>query len=168
MNSLKKLVLSGLTFQGSVRFIILSAGLIVRPQTICYFAEGVLNLTLSIILTLHYGLIGVVISTFMARLLTSCWYLPWLAAKMFKQNYRAFLVNNLRRTLPVLLILLPVACLARLIGEHFTGVLSFMLPMIVTAAIGCGLLWLITFDRMLRQKSYDTIIFIGKAVIKRV
>jgi len=146
---------------------ILTAGLIVRPQTICYFIEGILNLILSIVLTLHFGLIGVVISTFIARLLTSCLYIPWLAAKLFKQDYRSFLVNNLRRIVPVLLILMPVACLARLMGEHFKGVLSFMLPMAITAAIGCILLWLITFDRMLRLKFYNILLDIGKVAYKK-
>lgn len=137
---------------------ILTAGLIVRPQTICYFVEGVLNLILSIILTLHFGLIGVVFSTFIARLLTSCLYLPWLVSKIFKQNYRLFLFNNLRSIVPILLILIPVACLARLMGEHFKGLLSFMLPMAVTATIGCILLWIIAFDRILRLRFYNILV----------
>jgi membrane protein EpsK len=147
--------------------IILSAGLTVRPQTICYFIEGLLNLILSIILTLHFGLIGVVYSTLIARLLTSSLYLPWLTAKMFQQRYLSFLSDNIHRSLPIIIILTPIAFWARTLGPNFKGVLSFMIPMAITAATGCILLWTITFDNMLRHKVYKVLSNVSKFPVNK-
>src|SRR5207237_9808328 len=62
--------------------IVLQAAKVVRPVTVCRIIEGVVNLTLSILLARRFGLVGVALGTTAASVLLSIWSLPLLTARV--------------------------------------------------------------------------------------
>lgn len=78
------LILAGLLILHSVVLVsraFLSSQLIVKSQSVCRIAEGVLNLLLSLSLVHLLGVSGVMAATLFAGLFTSFWYLPYLVKK---------------------------------------------------------------------------------------
>ena len=130
----------------------LSSALVVRPQTIIGLLEGALNLGLSIFLTLHFGIVGAVISTAIAALLTSMWYIPRLTANLFGLNYSSFMVAEVKKKIVLLLLLFPVAWFARDLGMRYGGLTGACMAIAITVLVGSLILWILVFDRNLKVK----------------
>lgn len=130
----------------------LSAGLIAKPQVISRLIEGFLNLVLSILLGLSFGLLGILVGTSLAGILTSVWYLPFLTAKMFNRSFLRFLWDDMANIILVGLLLVPVAWWARSLGGRWGGFSGIFLTVAATAALGLGFLWKIAFDSALRGR----------------
>lgn len=135
----------------------LTAGLIARPQVISRILEGFLNLALSIVLGLYFGLLGIIVATSLAGVLISMWYLPLLTAKMFNRNFLRFLWGGTDRIILVGLLLGPLAWWARSLGAGLGGISGAFLAIGATAAIGLVLLWKIAFDSDLRGRMWQTL-----------
>jgi O-antigen/teichoic acid export membrane protein len=73
-----------------------------------YLVEGLLNLGLSIALLHYLGVLGVVLGTVLARMLTSFWFAPWYTCRVLEQDFAKYI----RRVIPVFLPCLPAALLA--------------------------------------------------------
>lgn len=134
---------------------LLSSNLVVKPQALSRIAEGFLNVGLSIFLAQQLGLIGVVIATALAGLLTSFWILPLLTARMFKLSLSELIGHNLARLLRLLFLLLPLTWLARMLSVEVGGFLGAAVGAAVVALPGVGLLWFLVFDTRLRQKVFQ-------------
>lgn len=130
----------------------LTAGLIVRPQVIMRLIEGFLNLGLSIILGLKYGLLGIVISTSIAGVLTSIWYLPSLTAKMFHHNFFRFIWDDMAPIMLIGLFLAPLSWWARSIAVHLGGLQGVALGSGATLTLGLIFLWKFGIDSELRHR----------------
>ncbi len=130
---------------------VLSSALVVRPQTLSRIVEAVLNLGLSVLLAQYLGLIGIVLGTAIAGLLTSTWYLPLLTARLFKRSWFSFARED---ALPIMVIgacILPVAWLMQVTGRQIGGFLGAGVSAALTGLSGLGLLWLIAMDGGLRE-----------------
>jgi O-antigen/teichoic acid export membrane protein len=55
------------------------------------FAEGILNVALSIFLLHRLGVVGVALGTVIARLVTSFWFAPWYVCRILHQDFREYL-----------------------------------------------------------------------------
>ena len=132
----------------------LSAGLILRPQAISRIIEGLLNLGLAILLGSYYGLVGIVISTAIAGIITSCWYLPWLTAKLFHQDFLSLIWPDSVRLIFVALIIFLISFYVRSIGMNHNTINGVIVSGIIPLIIGIPLLIIFTFDHSLRSLLY--------------
>ena len=130
----------------------LSAGLIVRPQTLCRLLEGAINIVLSVALAKWLGVFGVLIATTIAGITTSVWYLPYLTARMFERPYIRFIWEDMRRILALMICLIPIAIFARRYAISLGGLPGFLFGFICVGAIGMALLWFVVFDDGLRKQ----------------
>ncbi len=135
---------------------VLSAGLIVRPQTMCRLVEGALNLGLALIWGRMFGVVGVVASTAVAAVLTSLWVLPWLTARMFARPFVRFVWDDASRVLAVVLVLIPVAVVARAMSACVGGYTGAGAALFVVAGAGCCMVWWIVCDGATRATIWRT------------
>jgi O-antigen/teichoic acid export membrane protein len=134
----------------------LAAGFTVRPMVINRLIEGLLNLVMAILLGIHFGLIGIVVSTSIAGIITSCWYLPRLTARLFNRRFSRFLFDDAVYVLIASSLLAPIAWGARALGMLFGGISGASLAMVLTAGIGLSFFWIIAFDQTLRGRVRNT------------
>lgn len=137
----------------------LTAGLIVRPQAISRIIEGGLNLGLAIILGSYYGLLGIVISTAIAGILTSCWYLPWLTAKLFHQKFFHFIWHDSARLIVVAVILFLISFCVRRIDLYHNAFNGVIISGIIPLIIGFPLLIIFGLDNSLRTLFFSKVKF---------
>jgi O-antigen/teichoic acid export membrane protein len=132
----------------------LAAGMFKVPQhAISRVVEAFINLALSILLGLRFGIIGVVGSTALAGALVSCWYLPLLTAQMFQCTFLRFLQEDLQPLLAPGLLILPAAWGGRKLAAVVEGgFLGAVLAGGVTFGVGVALLWLFSMHRDLKSR----------------
>ncbi|MDX2161106.1 MAG: oligosaccharide flippase family protein [bacterium] len=131
---------------------VLTANLQVRQQTLARLVEAALNLTLSILLTLQFGLIGVVISTTLAAISTTSLYLPYLTAKMFNRPFWRFLAAESTPQLLLLAAMFPLSFVARWAAESIGGYPGVVIGAAVGGLLGLAAMWIISFDADLRAQ----------------
>jgi len=136
---------------------VLSAGLIVKPQAIVQIIEGGLNLTLAILLARPFGVIGIVMATSIASMLTSCWYLPYRTARMFDLSFGKFLWSDVSRLLLLTACLSPFAYWARTVAFGTGGFPGSAVGAGMTGLAGALMLWFLVFDRGLRAYIMDNV-----------
>ncbi|MDB6121285.1 MAG: Polysaccharide biosynthesis protein [Pedosphaera sp.] len=132
--------------------VVLSANLAVRAQCLVRLLEGALNLGLSIILGKMYGLIGIVVATFIASATTSMWLLPLFTARMFNRPFIRFVWDDAAKVLLLILCLFPVALVARGIATDFTGYLGAAAGAGLTGVCGLALVWFVMLDKSMRAR----------------
>lgn len=130
----------------------LTAGLQLRPQVIVRVVEGVLNLVFSVVLTLRFGLIGVIMSTALAAAITSLFYLPYLTARMFNQSFKEFVMKDMARVALVLVLLAPIMLAIKALTMQIDGYVGVMVGGVLAAGASMVGLWFIVFDEKLRQR----------------
>jgi hypothetical protein len=131
---------------------VLSASLMARPLAIIRIIEAALNLSLSLLLTLRFGLVGVVISTAIGGALTSCWCLPRLVARYFQCHTGRMLWQISSPLIWPTVLLFPVAFAMRAFASIKGGYLRAGSAMALVGGCGLLLLWWLAFDRELRAK----------------
>jgi O-antigen/teichoic acid export membrane protein len=137
--------------------VILSSALLARPQTLCRLVEAALNLGVSLVLGRYLGLLGIVLGTSLAGLLTSLWYLPLLTARFFERPWLTYMRED---ALPIVIVgalLAPVAYACSLASNRIGGFPGALLGAGTAGAVGCGLLWAIAFDRSVRARLIQTV-----------
>ncbi|MBE0542933.1 MAG: lipopolysaccharide biosynthesis protein [Verrucomicrobia bacterium] len=147
---------------------VLSAALVVRPQALSRTVEAGLNLGLSVLLGYYLGLIGIVLGTAVAGLLTSTWYLPLLTARLFNRSWFTFVRQDALPILAVGTCLLPIVFLAQIAGKQIGGFLGAGVGAGLTAIAGFGLLWLIAFDNGLRNLVVATVTKVSRTCYRSV
>jgi O-antigen/teichoic acid export membrane protein len=136
---------------------VLSSALVVRPQTLSRIVEAFINLGLSVLLGHYLGLIGVVLGTAIAGLLTSVWYLPLLTARLFNRSWLQFVRRDAMPIFSVAACLLPIAFFTQAAGRQIGGFVGAAVGAGLTGLVGGGLLWLIALDAGLRSLVMDTV-----------
>ncbi len=131
---------------------VLSANLELRQQTLTRLLEGALNLGLSVLFGMWFGLIGVLVATLLAGLLSSMWYLPYLTARMFKRPFLKFVWEDAAPIVQLLVLLFPVALLARVLAQGLTGYVGAFVGGTLTGGVGVVLLWFVVCDESLRAR----------------
>jgi O-antigen/teichoic acid export membrane protein len=131
---------------------VLSANLVVKPQTLARLAEGALNLGLSLLLGKIWGLFGVLLATAISGLLTSMWVLPWLTARMFHRPFMQFIRDDAAPMLLLFTLLMPVALLGRYFAASLMGYGGTFVGFVFTGGVGAALLWWVIFDESLRAR----------------
>ena len=132
--------------------VILSANLCVREPCLIRFFEGALNLGLSIWFGKRFGVVGVIAATVIASALTSLWLLPLLTARMFNRPFWQFVWDDAARVLALILLLFPVAFVARSFANDISGFLGASIGASVTAFCGIGLAWFTILDKSIRSR----------------
>ena len=130
---------------------VLSSALVVRPQTLSRIVEAVINLGLSVLLGYYLGVIGIVLGTAIAGILTSTWYLPLLTARLFGRSWFKFMREDALPILAVGACVLPFAWLMHIAGNQIGGFPGAGVASGLTAMAGFILLWLIALDSGLRE-----------------
>jgi O-antigen/teichoic acid export membrane protein len=100
---------------------VLSAALIVRPQTMCRLLEGSLNLGVAVALAPRFGLLAIAGSTAIAGLMTSVWFLPMLTSRLFERPLFRFLREDAARPVVLLAAMVPLAIAGRWCGTRVVG-----------------------------------------------
>jgi O-antigen/teichoic acid export membrane protein len=130
---------------------VLAAHLTVRPQTLARLIEGGLNLALTIWLTSRLGLVGTVLSTSLAALATSFWYLPRLTLLTLGLETRW--VREISRKVAVFtLLLLPAAWLGRCWAASAGGFAGAAAGALFTVACGLLLMWVMLLDAWVKTR----------------
>jgi O-antigen/teichoic acid export membrane protein len=130
---------------------VLAAHLTLRPQTLARLIEGGLNLVLAIWLTSRFGLIGTILSTSLAALATSFWYLPRLVRKVLGPDGRS-IGEAYRQVAVFALLLLPVAWLGRSLAASVGGFAGAAAGALCTAAWGLALLWAMLLESWVKNR----------------
>jgi O-antigen/teichoic acid export membrane protein len=131
---------------------VLSANLVVKPQTLARLCEGALNLGLSLLLGKLWGLFGVLVATAISGLLSSMWLLPWLTARMFHRPFLQFIRDDAAPMLLLFTLLIPVALLGRYLATSLMGFGGALAGFVFTGGAGVALLWWVIFDESLRAR----------------
>ncbi len=147
----------------------LSASLNARSQARVRVPEAALNLILSVVFALRFGLVGVAMGSVAAALVTSCWQLPLLVAQYFQRPTAemlrllcAPLVTTAFATVAV-----AVACAARLFVASRGGFVSAMAAMALVGTTGALTLWLFAFDAELRARIKSTLSALRRGYFRR-
>lgn len=120
---------------------LLSAAKVVRPQALSRLSEGGLNLVLSWILGRWLGLLGIVISTSLAAVATSCWYLQRLTREALGSLTETGPSFPFRRACAGGALLLSIACMARWLAGEVGGYLGACLAMTMTSLSVLAAAW---------------------------
>lgn len=132
--------------------VVLSANLAVRDQSLVRMLEGVVNVILSVVLGLKFGLIGVVAANFLAALVTSMWMMPLLTARMFSYSFGKFLWGDVAPAILLMVALFPVAYGARAAALSIPGFGGAIVGAAITCFFGLILVWFIMLDKGLRER----------------
>ena len=130
---------------------VLAAHLTVRPQTLARLAEGALNLALAVWLTAGFGLAGTVLSTSLAALGTSVWYLPRLTLRVLASDRRS-LRDAYGRIALFAAMLAPVVWMGRAAADSLAGYPGAVAAALLTAAGGVLLLWVTLLDSWVKSR----------------
>lgn len=130
---------------------VLAAHMTVRPQTLVRLVEGALNLALTILLTRWLGLTGTVLSTSLAALVTSVWYLPRLALRVLDADWRSMQHASGRAGLFAVATLLG-AGLGRAVATSLAGFAGAVAGGLFTATCGLALLWMLLLDPWVKDR----------------
>ncbi len=141
----------------------LSSAMVVKPQTLSRLVEGAVNFSLSLLLGLKFGVIGILLGTSIASLLTSFWYLPYLTAKLFNRSIIALLINDFLKIILLFALLIYPAWLMRNMNIPVIGLIGAMLKFALMSIIGIILLWFIGIDREFKGQ----LIYQIKAILNR-
>ncbi len=131
---------------------VLSSNLQVRPQTLVGLGEGLLNLALSVWFAKMWGVVGVILGTVAAGLLTSMWLLPLLTARMFGESFKTLVLPDMAIAAKLLLATAPVALLGRFAAVSVGGYVGAILGMLTTVVGGSACLWFLALDDALRDR----------------
>jgi len=131
---------------------VLSANLVVRPQTLARLVEGGVNLGLSIWFGYHWGLQGVLVATFISGCLTTVWYLPYLTSQQFQCSFLKVIWKDSAPILLLFVLLVPVAILGRYLAVNVMGFLGAFVGLAFTGAAGMALMWVVVCDASLRAR----------------
>jgi O-antigen/teichoic acid export membrane protein len=121
----------------------LSAALVVKPQSFCRVGEGALKLVVSVGLAYVLGLPGIVAGTAVACAATSLWYLPLLTARSLQRPLRSLWLDRVPRLVATGAVTACVGLAARAIDIGGMGLIDAGLRVVVTGAVGLGLLWFV-------------------------
>ena len=92
-----------------------------------------INLVLSVILGIKYGLFGIFLATGVSRLLTNVWYEPMiLYKKYFHHRIREYIITHLSRDVILILVLVVVNFTCK-ICRHL-NIISFLVKTIICGA----------------------------------
>lgn len=130
---------------------VLSAALVVKPQSLSRLGEGVVKIALSIVLGRRFGLPGIVSATSLASLSNSVWYLERLVAATFKSQDAAAPFTLRMRPLVFIPVLMAAIMGWRLSGavSGYTGV---ALGFIATAIAAACVIWTLGADHGTRAR----------------
>lgn len=132
--------------------VVLSAAMMAKEQTLIRLIEAALNIALSLLLTMEFGLIGVALSTCLATLLTSFWMFPLLVAKLFRQSIWNHWTHDVPRLLFFFIAMFFVAQLGRQLGSYIGGFPGAFMSSSLTLFVGGLILWRLTIDRDMRLR----------------
>ena len=131
---------------------LLSAGGMVRPQALTRLFEGALNFVLSLVLGRWLGLFGIAVSTSLAGLMSSCWYLRRLVDQALQGSGRGILAALTPRKYWLVGLLIAVALLGRWVGGEAGGLVASSVTMAATASIAAMVMWTAVADAELRAR----------------
>src|SRR5690606_26908321 len=77
--------------------VVLSANLSARGPSLVRMLEGIINLGISILLGKMFGLVGIVLGTLLACVVTSFWIFPLLTTRMFNRPFSNFISSDASR-----------------------------------------------------------------------
>ena len=99
---------------------------------------GVLNIFFSVFLARHFGLIGVVLGTMLAQVLTNNWYVPWVTMRLFHLGFRHHVRTVLLPVTGLLIIMLSVETLVRFLTASLPSFVSVSIGGVATLAVGAA------------------------------
>jgi O-antigen/teichoic acid export membrane protein len=134
---------------------LLAAHLTVRPQTLARLVEGGLNIVLAVWLTSRLGLPGTALSTSLAALASSFWYLPRLAMRVLRPE-RPWILDVARKTALFAGLLLPAAWLGRCWAASIGGYRGAAAGALLTVACGLSLMWAVLLDPWVKRRLLAT------------
>lgn len=115
---------------------------------------GTLNLVLSILLGKFYGMFGIILATALSRLLTSCWYQPYV---LYKKIFRAPINTYYRKQIRNIVILIIAYLITIPMMKFFKEVnlMNFILKMILSFIVGAVVIFLLTYKDKSTNRIYN-------------
>ncbi|HUG81630.1 MAG TPA: oligosaccharide flippase family protein [Bryobacterales bacterium] len=131
---------------------VLSAALVVKPQSLSRLGEGVVKIVLGILLGSRFGLPGIVAATSLASLSNSVWYLERLVSGVFKPLGATEPFTLRMRPLVFVPVLMAVAVIGWEITAAVGGYAGVTLGFIATAIAGSCMIWTLGIDHQTRSR----------------
>jgi Na+-driven multidrug efflux pump len=136
---------------------VMTAGLVVREQTLVRILEGALGAVLAYALGRGLGLSGVAAGPLIAAVTTSVWLLPLMVARTYGVSLRALVQPEGRRLGLFIAALFPVAMLTRSLVEVHMSLWAIGGAAAAVLGAGCILLWFVGFDAEMRKRAAMTV-----------
>ena len=111
---------------------------------------GIVNVFLSVFLARHFGLLGVVLGTMLAQILTNHWYVPWYTMRLFHIRLAEQARHVLLPAALLLAVLLGINFAARVLtsgASDLVGVMAGLASTVLTGGLCFGGLMLSTAER---------------------
>jgi O-antigen/teichoic acid export membrane protein len=102
----------------------LNAAGIAKRIAFMYFLEAVLNIIFSVILIKRFQIQGVILGTLISGLITSVWFIPYLAIKYMKSNFIKYVSSILK---PLLISSVSGFVLYEIFGNLFLNIHSWLM-----------------------------------------
>jgi len=122
-----------------------------RGYAICAFLEGCLNLSLSIILISHFGILGVAAAVFISRVLTTGWYIVFKSKKVLNLRLIELLAVSFK---PVLI---PAVVMLGTLHFLAFGNLDNYIVGLLTGAVA-GVIFLLFYYKFSINKEQKTLL----------
>jgi O-antigen/teichoic acid export membrane protein len=129
---------------------VLSAALVVKPQSLARLCEGGLKVFLSVLLGGRLGLAGIALASSLANVATSAWYLERLTRRLFREA--ATVGGHLQIRAAVLFPLIAVALAGWGLTEAVEGYAGTVLGFVATATTASGIIWMVGVDAGTRSR----------------
>ncbi len=97
---------------------------------------GVINIGVSIVLAQHFGLLGVVLGTMVAQVVTNNWYAPWYTMRLFKISFLEHSRTVILPVLSLIVAMLATVAAVRFLTSPLSNILSLTIGVFFTLAMG--------------------------------
>jgi len=135
--------------------LILSADLRIKEVTTIRLLEAFINIVLTIWFLKLYGLIGAAIATLISSILTSFWYIPYLAMKHLQISFKRWFNLIIIKILKVLVSIIFLSIIVKQL--FYFGNLGVFISFILYGVISLLILWLLTIDEEIKRMIYKKI-----------
>ena len=124
-------------------------------------ATGIINVILSVVLGKQYGVFGVLLATFVSRMITTRWYLPFVTFKYgFKASGKQYYLDDVKYWIEGIAIFFITYYLCRLLPYNGIGLLFLkaVICLIVPNVIIIGVHWRDPYFITLKERILNAVI----------
>lgn len=120
------------------------------------FVAAVINIVLSILLGMHFGLSGIILSTTISRLVTIAWYEPYLLYKQFDQTVLKYYVQQLKYCIVNIAIFVSTCILNKYCVHVVSPILNVAIKLTIAISVW-GMITMFLYHRKEEFRWFKTV-----------